>query len=328
MSGKFHSFSIDSTLLKANFLFDPTKREQLIYLPEGYGKSKQKYPVIFFLPGFYSLPWSVLNREAFSENLEERINRLIREKILKPAIIVVPDCFTAYGGSQYLDSSATGHYQSYLYEEVIPFIKQQFSVELNRKKWAIMGKSSGGYGAIRFAMRYPDCFSIVAMQSADLGFEYLYLPDFPTAMMALEQAQGVSSFLKQFKISPKRSYSDFLTLNVIAMAAAYSPNPNSPHGFDLPFSLKTAALIPDTWARWLSHDPIHLIEPYHEALAQLSLFIDCGTQDEYRLYAGARIFSQKLADFNIQHRYHEFNDTHRQINYRLDEAFKFISEQF
>jgi enterochelin esterase family protein len=42
-------------------------------------------------------------------------------------IAVLPDCFTRYGGSQYVNSSATGNYEDYLTEEIIPFVDEQFS---------------------------------------------------------------------------------------------------------------------------------------------------------------------------------------------------------
>jgi len=88
---------------------------------------------------------------------------------------------------------------------------------------------------------------------------------------------------------------DLLTLNVIAMSACYSPNPErEPHLFDLPFDHKTGELIEDVWERWLDWDPVRLIGCHEAALRKLKLFFDCGTKDEFRLYAGARIFSEKL----------------------------------
>ena len=39
------------------------------------------------------------------------------------------------------------------------------------------------------------------------------------------------------------------TLNIVAMAACYSPNPASPYGFDLPMDEKTGEIRADVWER-------------------------------------------------------------------------------
>jgi len=51
----------------------------------------------------------------------------------------------------------------------------------------------------------------------------------------------------------------FHALNIAAMAACYSPNPDAPLSFDLPFDLKTGELRPDVWARWTAWDPVNLV---------------------------------------------------------------------
>ena len=43
-----------------------------------------------------------------------------------PVIIVFPDCFTALGGNQYVNSSAIGNYADYLTRELIPFVDREF----------------------------------------------------------------------------------------------------------------------------------------------------------------------------------------------------------
>jgi hypothetical protein len=38
----------------------------------------------------------------------------------------MPDCFTAYGGSQYLNSPAVGNYDDYLVQELVPYIDRTY----------------------------------------------------------------------------------------------------------------------------------------------------------------------------------------------------------
>jgi len=118
-------------------------------------------------------------------------------------------------------------------------------------------------------------------------------------------------------------------LNILAMAASYSPNPAvRPHGFDLPFDAATGQLRPEVWERWLAWDPLRLLERHREALGRLRLFLDCGTRDEFRLYAGARMISARLRQLGVPHIYEEFDDTHMDIAYRYDRSLAFISQAF
>jgi enterochelin esterase family protein len=41
-------------------------------------------------------------------------------------IVIMPDCFTKYGGSQYVNSSATGRYEDYIINEIVPYVDTTF----------------------------------------------------------------------------------------------------------------------------------------------------------------------------------------------------------
>jgi hypothetical protein len=45
---------------------------------------------------------------AASENVLERLDRLIGEGRMAPVVVAFPDCFTRIGGNQYVNSAATG----------------------------------------------------------------------------------------------------------------------------------------------------------------------------------------------------------------------------
>ncbi len=321
--------NLNSQCLKDNSLNDPHVREVPIYLPSDYDASKKRYPVIYLLTGFTGRGIMSLNRSAFGEAIDQRLDRLITRKKVGPTIVVMPDCFTRYGGSQYLDSTATGRYETHIIKELVPFIDKKYRTLPEPSQRAVVGKSSGGYGAIVLAMRHPDVFGVTACHSGDMAFEYCYLPDFPAAMIELEKHKSIEKYLNAFYKKPKKKMEDLLTLNVIAMAACYSPNPKTkPHLFDLPFDIKTCELRQDVWERWLAWDPVRMVERHKQALRRLKIFLDCGTKDEFRLYAGARIFSSKLKKWQIKHIYEEFEDTHMDIGYRYDRSLEFISHAF
>jgi enterochelin esterase family protein len=319
----------ESDCLKNNPLNDPHIRDVPVYLPHGYDDSDQAYPVIYIITGFTGWGMKMLNLDAFDENISQRLDRLINSGEMKPAIVVMPDCMTWYGGSQYVDSSATGNYETHLMQELIPFIDEKYRTKPNADQRAIMGKSSGGYGALILGMRHPEVFGVAVSHSGDLAFEYCCMPEFPVTMITLEKYGGVHEFIKAFYKKNKKSHSDFATFITVAMGACYSPNPDTkPHLFDLPFDLKTAALRKDVWQRWLAWDPLRMMDSHEDALRKLKIFVDCGTKDEFKLYAGARMFSAKLKDKGIDHIHEEFEDGHMSISYRFDRSLPWITEMF
>lgn len=328
---------LDSQLLQNNPLGDPATRQVPVYLPPGYEDTDRRYPVVYLLAGFAGRGSFMLNDSAFDETIAERLDRLITNQQIQPLIVVLPDCFTRYGGSQYLNSSATGRYEDYLVEEVVPFIDQRFRTRAEAGYRAIAGKSSGGYGALVQAMRHPDLFGAVACHSGDIYFEYCYKPDFVKCLNAINQ-EGLTTptkladFLKNFypKMHPKPN-SFFDLIHIPAMAACYSPHPDSPTGFDLPFDMLTGELRSEVWQRWLDFDPLTMVahEPYGDALRQLKLlYLDCGNRDEYALHYGARIFAKKLPALEIPYVYDEFRGTHRHTQHRYDVSLVAISKAF
>src|SRR5215831_13537130 len=78
---------------------------------------------------------------------------------------------------------------------------------------------------------------------------------------AFREAGGPKRWLEDFWKKPNRHQrKDVPPLNVLAMAAHYSPNPKSREmGVDLPFDLKTGDMVQDVWKRWLSWDPVIII---------------------------------------------------------------------
>ena len=103
-----------SQVLKDNPMGDPHERSLGVWLPPQYDASdKRRFPVLYDLVGFTGSGLSHLNWKPFGDNVPERAARLIREGRMGPVIIVFPDCFTAYGGNQYVNSPATGNYADY-----------------------------------------------------------------------------------------------------------------------------------------------------------------------------------------------------------------------
>lgn len=310
-------YPLDSAALRDNPLGDSPRRTVTVILPPGHDASRA-YPMVWLLLGFTGHPRSIVSNDPWTEGFIDRLDRLHGAGVIGSMVYVVPDAFTKLGGSQYLDSSAIGRYETHLFDELLPFVEARHPVT----RRAILGKSSGGYGAIVHAMRRPGTFDAVACHSGDMGFEYCYQPDFPKARRAYERHGGVRAWFEAFSASERkrdRPWQD--ALNMLAMAGAYSPNPAATEtlGIDLPFDLETGALRDDVFARWLACDPVRLVERHAEALRAMRLvFVDCGRRDEFSLDVGARIFANELAARGIPHEHEEFDDGHMGIAYRYD----------
>jgi enterochelin esterase family protein len=310
---------VESDLLRDNPLGDPWVREVPVYLPPSYAQEpERRYPAIVVLAGFAGRGRTLLNDDPWSPSLAERMDHLIAGGRCGEVILVMPDCLTRLGGSQYLDSTATGPYAQHLVREVVPHVDARFRTLASRDHRGIAGKSSGGYGALVHAMRHPDVFGAAACHSADVCFDYCYRGDLPGFVSAVQRAGGLERWLERFEAAPHKEGADIQVLNVLAMAAAYSPNPDAgPLGFDLPCDLETGAFRPEVWARWLEHDPLRLVERHAEALRSLRLLhLDCGSRDEYHLHLGARLLSARLAELGVAHDFEEFDDGHRGLSYR------------
>ena len=319
--------TIASEVLRGNPLGDPFVRRVPVYVPPGYHESEQQYPVVFVLSGFTGRGLMLLNDAPWEETLPQRMDRLIADGVVRPMILVMPDCFTRIGGSQYINSAAVGNYEDHVAKELVTYVDQNFRTRADRDHRAVVGKSSGGYGAVILAMRHPDVFGLMASHSGDMYFEYCYRPDFIGALKGLEKYGGLDKFWNEHpSIRPKGKEYNAL-LNTIAMAACYAPDSSASHGFELPFDTETGEIRDEVWQRWLEWDPVYLVDKHADALRSLRLlFFDAGTRDEFNLQYGARILARKLNARGIPYTHLEFDDGHFSIQYRYDVSFKAISQ--
>lgn len=354
-SGRLITLEVTSKVLADNPLGDPHVRELDVWLPPGYDEGRgagrgKRYPVLFDLVGFTGSGKSHTSWRNFDENVPERAARLIAERKMPSCILVFPDCFTAYGGNQYVNSAGVGRYADYLTRELIPLVDREFRTLADRRHRGCFGKSSGGYGALVHAMRYTRYWGAAASHSGDAYFDFVYRCDWPATLDELGKyrakprregrvdarsdlatpAGGVDDgrirrFLEAVWRKPSPTSAEIHCLMNLAMAATYDPDPDAPRRLRVPFDLETGELIPERWRQWLRHDPIHLVGRYAKNLKTLrGLYIDCGWRDQYRIHYGTRILSKRLAEHGVPHVYEEFDGTHSGIDHRMDRSLPFL----
>ncbi|HXJ21967.1 MAG TPA: alpha/beta hydrolase-fold protein, partial [Polyangia bacterium] len=179
---------VESRALAGNPLGDPTERRVAVWLPPSYAQAPgRRYPLILWLAGYAGTGEMLFSGTPWQPGLGERLDGLVAQGKMGEVIVAAPDCFTRWGGAQYLDSPALGNYETHLTREVVPALDQRLRTIASREARAIGGKSSGGFGALVLAMHHPELFSAVASHAGDMAFELSALPDLPTAARTLRR---------------------------------------------------------------------------------------------------------------------------------------------
>ncbi len=324
-AGEVRRLAIDSRLLAGNLLGDPTGRAIHLYLPAGWD-GRSRLPLLVDLVGFTAGGPIHTNSRPFTENVPERLDRLIGEGKMPAVAVAFPDCFTRLGGNQYVNSAAMGPWEDFLLQEAVPFIEAQAPVGGPGRR-GVFGKSSGGYGSIVHAMRHAGFWSAAACHSGDMGFELCYMADMPNTLNELaKHGRSIERFIAHFDKADKPKEKETEVLMMLAMAATYDPDPTQFLGIRLPVDLETGELIAGRWANWLQHDPVRMAEAHADNLRGLKgLYIDCGNEDQFHLQYGARQLHRKLERLGVPHEYQEFADDHTAVDYRMDVSLPFLA---
>ena len=320
MPARIETLTIDSAALAGNALGDPARRHVPVWLPPSYDTARaRRFPVIYWLAGFTSTGASLFQGSPWQPGLGDRLERLVAGGTMAEAIVVAPDCFTRLGGSQYLDSPATGLYESHVCRELVPAIDARFRTIGGRAGRGIGGKSSGGFGALVLAMRHPDLFAAVASHAGDGYFELSVLREVPAVVRTLRRHDGIDGFLNHFDRAVKKSSEDIATMMMLASAAAYAPDATAPHGFALPFDVQTGEIVESIWRRWKAWDPVEMVATHAQALRDLRLiYLDAGTRDEWGLDLATRILAERIRGRGINVEHQEFDDGHMNTAYRYE----------
>ncbi len=314
--GRVEMRPFESAALAGNPAADPHVREVPVYLPPSWDAPGARFPVLFLLAGFCGRGQQYLETHPWDPGVAVLFDRAVAAGRAPPAILVMPDCFTRLGGSQYVNSSYLGNYEHHVAKELTAFVDEHYPTIPGRR--AVVGKSSGGFGALHLAMRHPEVFPVAASISGDVHFELCHAKSFTDCLRGLVPHGGdPARFLTAFAEDPRLDGGGHDVINVLAMCACYSPNPASPLGFDLPFDLHTGERIPRVWERWLEFDPLHACERYAENLGRLELLhLECGVMDEYDLQFGLRLLVKRLGALGVPHVHEEHEASHRHIDHR------------
>jgi hypothetical protein len=101
--------TIEARSLTGNRIGIPTTRRVSVYLPDGHKTSGRRFPVVYYLPAFFedhTAPFANHGAQAV-------LDAAIRDRVIPPMILVSADYGTPMGGSWFVNSPVTGHWEDF-----------------------------------------------------------------------------------------------------------------------------------------------------------------------------------------------------------------------
>ena len=299
---------IDSRALRGNLLADSPRRAVQVYLPPSYAKSpERRYPVVLLLHGYQGSgnQWMAGGEEW---NIRDVMDKVIAAGRAREMILVMPDVKNRLGGSFYTDSVATGNWDEFLCRELVGHIDRKYRTLARPAGRGVAGHSMGGYGAILLAMKHPDTFGAAyALSPAVLGWGGDLTADNP--------AWDTTLSFRTAADFDKAGGSQYVAQAFVALAAAWSPNPDRPPFYgDYPVSGRGAGRKREegACARWSANMPVNMADQYRSNLARLrGIAFDVGKQDQFpHIPLTSRAFSRALTRNRIAHTFEEYEGDH------------------
>ncbi|HEU5133902.1 MAG TPA: alpha/beta hydrolase-fold protein [Steroidobacteraceae bacterium] len=287
-----------STALRDNRIGLKPERAIKLLLPPGYTKSKQRYPVVYFLHNAWWGP-----RQMFEDGRAQRlIERAFADGGVQEFILVVADYTGPTTGSLYENSPVSGRWIDYTVDEVVPLIDAKYRTLARRESRAVVGDFFGGRGALKLAMVKADVFSVAyAMHPVATG-----AGDIPWSSLEIDwpRIHAAKTFAELGGLGRTQIF--------WAIHQAFAPNVAAPPCFcDFYAGLKDgkAAYNPD---RAMAMQKSFLLdETLSQSAAALrsmrGLALDWGRFDTTQAHVVSnRQFSRKLEDLGVEHEAEEY----------------------
>ncbi len=349
-TGQLIDTIIPAPSLKGSLINTPTEQPIVVYLPPSYNDSDQKFPVVYFLPGFGSyIRYLTIYRVFQGFHLGEAMDRLINEGKINEMIVVIPNGVNLFSGHFYVNSSVTGNWEDFLINDLVSFVDKSFRTFPESDSRGIGGHSMGGFAALNLAMLHPDIFSVSYALAPGLfdenGLEK-HIPltgeDIPKSFLAkqeeLNKTDEKSALFELCTYLHEQTiiHNNFRIAFCYAYGAAFSPNPNGkPPYINYLYRTDGDKLVRNE-SNYKNYENgfgnlKNKIEKYENNLKKLNtIHIDFGINDNYEwIPEGCKYYSKLLTEKNIKHSLVEFDGGHStNFKQRLEDVmFPLFSEK-
>lgn len=180
--------------------------------------------LVLYLPGFDG------SHERAVELLAPRLAALEASGVAPPTVLVAVDGRTRLGGGFYVDSPASGRFETAILDRLLPALRAGLGLDLPPERTLVAGHSMGGFGALWLALRRPRAFAGVAAfnpaaRTVPLAAQLVAALDRRRGDRAPDPATALEA--------PQRT--PFGERLLWAMCGALLPDPARPGGVALPF---------------------------------------------------------------------------------------------
>ncbi|MBK9601502.1 MAG: hypothetical protein IPO36_06585 [Anaerolineales bacterium] len=322
-----NTIKISAPSLKNNLVGEAAERTIQVYLPPSYGIQGNRFPVVYYLPGYG-------DSGMIGFNLPDSMDRLVNDGKVNEMIIVVVNGTNKLGGSFYANSPVTGNWEDFIAQDVVGYVDGHFRTLAQAESRGITGHSMGGFGALNIAMHRPDVFGAVYSMSPGLFDE-----NGLTESQMFESERLIQSFIKfEEKLSalPLEEAGTKMLPSPQEFALfygfAFAPNPDRhPPYFDYPFTEVDGKLVrnDEIWKKWESGfgviaDEVILYKV--NVLTLTGIVVDYGEYDEYNwIPKGCIYFGEQLTAAGIPVEVEAYSGSHQSV---LGEAFEITCFRF
>ncbi len=306
-AGRLIDRVVDGRSLLGNQLGEPTDRPVSIYLPPRYREQpRARYPVVYLLSGMGGD-----HRNFAREGAPNRLGRLRSPQVevgldvaaladaliasgeMPEAILVGISGLNTYANHWFACSDTIGDYRSWVVRDIVPFVDREYRTRPDRNHRAILGHSSGAFGALSLALAYPETFgAVAALSPAGNDFEAKAPGGVLPRVIDLFFRANPSDIAPPVKTPVDGPISDaafaalwgqvpgggrFVTNVIYSAGAAFSSNLGTrPLLFDFPFAYPQKAVLPDVLARWADADLVSQVTRTPRRLSRTSVYLARG----------------------------------------------------
>ncbi|MBO9574762.1 MAG: esterase [Sphingobium sp.] len=280
---------VHSPALEGNLEGDPADIKVYVALPPNYKKdSKKRYPVVYFLHGYFFNIDQMDGLAHFGEAVSDEAKKG------HEFILVAPDGGrTKWAGSMWSSSPTIGDWEGFVTKDLVSYVDSHYRTIAAPRARGLGGHSMGGYGTWRIAMKHPGIYSAVyGMSACCMSARTVNAGDAKIEKMTPEEAA-------------KAGFGDRAA---IASAAAWASNPTkAPFYYD--WLTKDGVAQPEIVAQWAANAPLAMLSQYVQNLKTYSaLGIEIGTKDG--LIVDNKKLDGLLTQYGLKHSYQEFDGGH------------------
>jgi S-formylglutathione hydrolase FrmB len=273
---------VRSAKLKNNPAGDPSTRRVAVLVPDG-SKNDAPLPLVIYLPG-----WGGSSEDVIAQGggwLARTVDKMAASGLALR--IAVVDGRSHFGGSQFLNSGATGEYADYVADEIAPAVEARYALAKEAAfPRIIAGHSSGGYGALMLAISRHAQFAAVVALSPDSDFEVTH-----KGIVSQPSVRAITpADLEKVMASGAKARlpGDGLAHMVMGLCANYAPVAGKPGRFEWLYD-EQGKFRQQAWQRWLDVDPLHVVRKRADAFAPAQrVYLDGAEHDEFGANIGAR----------------------------------------